>query len=244
MEGLVLRASRTEPVRPWLANRAGALAFASGLFAGALALATNWKLDTAERAILRVDSRADGLVPKGEEAAHGDVGVRAFRVIDGGRRVEEARTVLPDDTITFSYTNVRSSTRYLALLGMQAASNSWGAEEGAHPSQQSGTGWSRQESVVRWYYPEVGEPGSIPIKSGTVDEPLGDGFQLGLQHSCGWLRIVAIFSRDSIAASDLQEALLSLPQPSEGDDPFPSLSFAPNKNVLTHSIRLQIVCPQ
>ncbi len=244
MEGLLLHAAHAEPPPSWFSNHVGALALASGLFAGAMAVVHHWKLDSAQSVASRMDPRADGFVARGEDASQGDVGIRAFRVIDGGRRVEEAKTLLPDDTITFSYTNVRSSIRYLAVLGMQAVA-SRGASEvvDADRLPPSSTGSAPQDSVVRWYYPNLEEPGSIPIKSDRIDEPLGDGFQLALHHRCGWLRVVAIFSPDPIATSDLREALVSLPQPVGSADPFPSLPFAPTVHVLTHSILLQIVCP-
>ncbi|MFC1612216.1 hypothetical protein ACFL6C_14730 [Myxococcota bacterium] len=110
------------------------------------------------------------------------VGVRMFRAVAAGERVEEVTHLSVDDTVTFTYTSAAPDLRHLALFGVQ------------------------ENGSLRWYYPDYGEKRSIVIKPDLVDEPLGHGIILRVNHTAGPLRVVALFSSQPLLATDLEAA--------------------------------------
>ena len=141
------------------------------------------------------------LVARGGAVASPDVGLRVFRVAPtageragegagdaaggaAGAVAEAARGGLSlDDVITFTYTNVAADVGYLALFGVQA------------------------EGRILWYYPTYGGGESVAIASDRVDEPLGDGFRLSVNHTAGRLRVVGLFSAAPIDVAAIRDAV-------------------------------------
>ncbi len=120
------------------------------------------------------------LVARGGTSDGADVGVRVFKVkMDGG--VIEDRNLTLDDIVTFTYTRALPGTGYIALFGIQAGEK------------------------VRWYYPDYGEGKSHAIDGDVVDEPLGDGIRLGVNHEPGKVRIVALFSDKPVSTETIEE---------------------------------------
>jgi hypothetical protein len=172
-----------------------------------------------ERVGLGPGARLDGVqivARGGGERNVADVGMRVFRVAGDGDRVHETGPLSRADVITFTYTNAAPGIRYLALFGVQ------------------------EDGLLRWYYPEEDGSESIPIRSDTVDEPLGDGIRLGTHHKPGWLRITAIFSSEPIAKVAIEQAVhtLLLERPSAAKDLAPwSLT---DRSGLEHSVLINL----
>jgi hypothetical protein len=149
------------------------------------------------------------------EAAN--IGIRVFQVSRLGEQVTETRALSADDVLAFTYTFAEERPGYLALFGIQ---------EGGE---------------VLWYYPECGQPRSIPIKGGVVDEPLQEGIDLAVNHRPGWLRITALFSDEPIEVDAVEEAVETLRR--RGDElnpsnPFPEAEYATLKG--QYSVKVKI----
>ncbi|NOZ86894.1 MAG: hypothetical protein GXP49_11615 [Deltaproteobacteria bacterium] len=123
-----------------------------------------------------------GPVSKGGEATDtSNVGIRMFKVTDRSRLEEAGEKGLDlNDVVTFTYTNVEKGIGYLALFGLQS-----GPE-------------------VHWYYPGYEGSESIRIRNGVVDEPLGHGFKLCVNHEPGPLAVVAVFSGRPLDREELE----------------------------------------
>lgn len=224
----------------------------SGLWAIAAAFATAvsalllYRLPgrSPEQATLASEPPVDRALLRGGEAKQSDVGIRLFRVTEANR-VDETQALRLDDVVTFSYTNVRPEIRHLALIGIQneppkrePSVRGTLVEHGNQTAQ--GQPPSATDVAIRWYYPGGADAASIPIESDKVDEPLGDGFRLGVHHACGWLRVVALFSERPIGAAALQQAARSA---GAGAGPEELLSSAlRDSDVLEHSLLVHIEC--
>ncbi|HEY3450105.1 MAG TPA: hypothetical protein VGK67_27375 [Myxococcales bacterium] len=168
--------------------------------------------------LFRPPSPSDsGLVVRGSGPAQSaNVGIRMLRVLPSS--LEESATVSLDDLVTFTYTNAAPGMAYLALFGVQ------------------------EDGKVRWYYPGYEGTASIRVASDRVDEPLGDGIRIRVNHSPGWLRVSAVFSAQPIARERIEEAVRSLAsQPSQLHDLAP-LPLA-GGDLLEHSLRVNVVSP-
>lgn len=119
-------------------------------------------------------------------AAGSEVGFRMLRLLPREAKVDETPALALSDVVTFTYTNLREGTRYLALLGIQG------------------------DGAVRWYYPGPESSQSIPIEMDRVDEPLNDGIRLSVFHSAGWMRVTAIFSDRPIEKATVERAVRAL----------------------------------
>lgn len=127
------------------------------------------------------------VMARGQRSApNAEVGFRLLRVVPREAKVDERPTLSLSDVVTFTYTNLREETRYLALLGIQA------------------------DGAVRWYYPGPESSQSIPIEADRVDEPLNDGIRLSVFHSAGWMRVTAIFSSQPIEKASVERAVRAL----------------------------------
>jgi hypothetical protein len=126
---------------------------------------------------------ARGSFPKKAEA---DIGIRLFRVTDGGTAVDESRGLSIDDIITFTYTQANPQGGTFMLFGVQ------------------------DTGEVHWYYPSDGEKESIAVKGDKVDEPLKDGILLRTNHTKGKLRVTAIFSKTPVLTSDIEAAVSAM----------------------------------
>ncbi len=139
-------------------------------------------------------------------AAAAAVGIRMLRVspadevASDGARVEETDTFALGDVVTFTYTNRDASLRYLTLLGLQ------GGDLHRYSSDQLGGG-------------------SVAIVADRVDEPLGDGIRLAAGHREGPLRVLAIFSPEPLAETDLRAAAGALAGPGTAELPVPGAAM-------------------
>ena len=124
-----------------------------------------------------------GLRSKGDGAAEvSNVGIRMFKVTDRAGLEEAGEQGLDlSDVVTFTYTNVEKGVSYLTLFGVQ------------------------QEADIHWYYPDYNGLKSIGIRSDVIDEPLGHGFRLCVNHKPGPLLVVAVFSSRPVARTELEE---------------------------------------
>ena len=111
------------------------------------------------------------------------VGIRVFRVGSKQAGLKETADININDTITFTYTYTKDAKGYLMLLGLQ------------------------EEAAPLWYYPDYGEETSITITGQRVDEPLGDGITLWVNHKPGPLRIVALFSEAPLGEETILPAV-------------------------------------
>ncbi len=165
-----------------------------------------------------------GLVPAPVLAAKGypadataDIGIRVFQVAKSGNRVDEKSAVALEDILTFTYTFATPHDGYLALFGFQ------------------------ETGEVHWYYPDYEEGKSIRIKGDKVDEPLGDGFDLSVNHTPGWLRIVAIFSDQPIDVAAVESGVDELRRGGDGaelSNVFPLEKFGATR--LQYSVIMEI----
>ena len=136
-----------------------------------------------DAALSAVTLTAKGIYPPSSASL---IGIRVFAVDTGADRVREEAHLDLNDIITFTYTEAEIGVRYLALFGIQ------------------------ETGGVRWYYPDYNEAKSIPVDGETVDEPLGDGIDLSVNHRPGWLRIVAMFSDAPLDVDTIEDAVLKL----------------------------------
>ncbi len=146
-------------------------------------------------------------------ARNANVGIRVLRVATTS--LEEATTFSLDDLVTFTYTNADKSVHYLTLFGVQ------------------------EDGQVRWYYPGVGESASRRISSGHVDEALGDGIRLSVNHRTGWLRVTALFSQRPLDRSEVETAVRAAPLPA-------LRNLAPldvDPDLLEHSLLVTVTSP-
>lgn len=205
--------SRTKPAGRWawisVPALAGILAlvivlFVSGPAAHRVAI-------PADAALVPVTLTARGAAP----AEASQVGVRIFSVAAAGATVQERPVLDLGDVVTFTYTNVSSRVKYLALFGVQA------------------------DGEVRWYYPGYQGTQSISIGSEKVDEPLGEGIRLSVNHRPGWLRIVAMFSDEPLDVGLLESAVQNMLVEPRALRSLEPLSLA-GRYVLQHSLLVQI----
>lgn len=130
------------------------------------------------------DDRADHLVARGKRPMpDADVGFRILRIAETMDPVDDGQPLCLADLVTFTYTNLRPELRYLALFGIQ------------------------EDGIIRWYYPGYEGERSIPIRTGALDEPLGDGIRLSKRHNSGWLRVSAVFLSQPIEKAVIEEAV-------------------------------------
>lgn len=159
---------------------------------------------------------AEYIAAKGYPAnALSDVGIRVFQVAKSGDTVSENRVLSIHDILTFTYTFAKPHRGYLALFGVQ------------------------QTGDVLWYYPDYGGDASIPIEGDTIDEPLGDGIDLSVNHYPGWLRIVALFSETPIDVAAIEGSIEMLR--SSGGDPIESLRALPDNRYGTSSVQYTVL---
>ncbi len=126
------------------------------------------------------------LSSKGEpNSEQSQIGIRVFKIASNRGDIEQAFEANLDSVITFTYTNFNETYEHMALFGVQ------------------------QSGEVLWYYPDYGARYSILIDANKVNEPLGDGIDLGVNHKTGWLRITAVFSKQPITASAVEESVKS-----------------------------------
>ncbi len=109
-----------------------------------------------------------------------DFGIRVFSVEKEPSEVQKSEGLPLDGIITFTYTKAIAEAGYLALFSMQ------------------------KDGDVIWYYPDFGEPLSVPIEGDKIDEPLGDGFKVSVNHRPGPVRIVALFSARALSTSAIE----------------------------------------
>lgn len=208
-------ASMAEPtprVRRWIPI--GALA--TGLATAAALLLLFVHTSTDDDRVKIGEFSATELRPRGPAvSSSADVGLRLFRVQSATEFVERTKLGI-DDVVTFSYTNTDKNISYLTLVGVQ-------------PSGQ-----------LRWYYPSYGEDTSVAIRPDVVDEPLGDGFDLSVNHSPGNLLVIGIFSAEPIAVDKLKLAIEAV-VPDDGIiDKLPLLDI-PQHAVQQHLVLVEIV---
>lgn len=142
-----------------------------------------------------------------------NVGIRVLRAAPTS--LAEATTLSLDDLVTFTYTNADESVHHLTLFGVQ------------------------EDGLVRWYYPGVGGSASLRISSDRVDEALGDGIRLSVNHRTGWLRISALFSPGPITKSEVEAAVRAAP-------PGALRQLAPlnlDHDLLEHSLLVTVTSP-
>lgn len=160
----------------WLRNQRWLLAPAAAAPAALVLLLLlsqpgNDRLAADDPRMVAATGNAVELRPRGEQRPRSsEIGIRAFALDPGDRIAEPDAQVSMQSTLTFAYTNVAIGIGFLTLFGIQ---------EGGQ---------------VRWYYPSYDGNLSVYIEDNRVDEPLGDGIQLEVNHSPGWLRIVALFT--------------------------------------------------
>ena len=124
------------------------------------------------------------VMPRGaSRAGVSYVGIRAFTVTSEGVGFKDTRGVGIDNILTFTYTYTKGARGYLMMLGLQ------------------------EETEPLWYYPDYGEEMSIPIRGDRVDEPLGDGIDLSVNHRPGLLRVVSLFSTAPIHRDRVLESV-------------------------------------
>jgi hypothetical protein len=146
-----------------------------------------------ERIHLGREEPLASITARGELAPRSaNVGIRLLRATSKG--VSESGRLSTGDVVTFTWTDVDPSARYLAILGVQS------------------------DGRVRWYYP------SMSLERALVDEPLGDGIRLAVRHAPGWLRVTALFSPQPLAEAEVESAVRALrgrPGALEGLVPLP-----------------------
>ncbi len=189
VQALVLNASKPSLKSRPLVSRGWKTALAGAFTAMVLA----WLLlpvtpDSSRIAIPRGSELSPmELVARGSaDEDRAGVGIRVFRVTPKGTGAKEKTSVSHNDIITFTYTRTAEKPGYMALFGVQ------------------------QSGEVLWYYPDYGEEQSIPISGDKIDEPLGDGIDLSVNHKEGWLRIVSVFSDKPISVNAIESRVESL----------------------------------
>ncbi len=135
--------------------------------------------------------------PRGEtRSSVSYAGFRIFAVSPQDQNVREGSGLNIEDIITFTYTWTRDGSGYLILFGLQ--------EDVDGPL---------------WYYPDGGQGHSVRIAGNRVDEPLGDGIRLNVNHHPGLLRIVSLFSKNPIDVHSINVAVEKLRQHGNLMDP-------------------------
>jgi hypothetical protein len=133
----------------------------------------------------------DALVPRGAPDAVGsptdsptdsNIGVRALRITPEG--AAPAERLQPGDVLTFTYTNTKAELSYLTLLAVPEG----GGE-------------------IVWYYPRAEDGRSVEVQTDVVDEPLGDGFEVGAAQPEGRYRLVAFFTARPRTGIEVRRAL-------------------------------------
>ncbi len=179
-----LRISSKQPF-----SRTPALIFASATIVISI-LFFFYLIPFSDRLPLPIDSQLSQvhLIAKGSSTGNdlADFGIRVFRVTNNQQAVREESNLSIDDIITFTYTYADSNGGNLALFGIQ------------------------NKGEIRWYYPEYGEEESIYIKGNKIDEPLGDGISLSVNHNPGLLRIVALFTKEPLSIKEIEAAAEAL----------------------------------
>ncbi len=170
---------RTSLFSKWSLAAVGAVAVAL------LALFLVPAVPSSDRAALAPDARfvpidlvARGRIPDKTSM----VGIRVLKVAEPDE-VEETASLSIDDIITFTYTRAAQQAGYLTIFGIQ------------------------QSGELLWYYPDYGEKQSIETPGDVVDEPLGEGIKLSVNHEPGWLRIVSIFSTEPIVVDKIEATI-------------------------------------
>lgn len=121
------------------------------------------------------------VVARGDGASQNSrIGIRVFRVSTRRDDTAETDRLTIKDIVTFTYSQVDDSPGYLTIFGIQSTGD------------------------IRWYHPPYSGRESILVNGGKVDEPLGDGFQLEVNHRPGWLRIVSLFSQQPIDTDTIE----------------------------------------
>lgn len=83
----------------------------------------------------------------------------------------------------FAATNLLDAPRQLFLVGVTA------------------------QHEVRWYYPKPDEPGSYPVAAGALDEAIGRGIMLDVNHQPGRHRVFALFSEQPLTVAEVEAAV-------------------------------------
>ncbi|MBN2525094.1 MAG: hypothetical protein JXR76_01790 [Deltaproteobacteria bacterium] len=170
----------------WLAPVAGAVAATLVLLLLLPAHPASHRVDLSEVRITGMQQ----LAARGESRKSASyVGFRVFTVNTGDDGIGEKSRLDIGDTITFTYTYAKKEKGYMMLFGLQ-------------------------ENVAKplWYYPDYGKKRSISVAGDRVDEPLGDGIRLAVNHQEGPLRILSLFSKTPIQVNDVERAVLELRQ--------------------------------
>ena len=141
------------------------------------------------------------------------IGIRVFCVVAEDTVVKESIEPSYRDVLTFTYSNVAKDVAYLTLLGIQ------------------------NKGDVRWYYPDYEGSRSISIERNVVDEPLGDGIKLSVNHEPGDLRIVALFSAEPLNKALVEQAAKNM-SPSQLTP-----LMGQRQDVLEHSVLIRIAEP-
>jgi len=166
--------------------------------------------------VLRPPGDSERLAARGVGPSRGaDVGIRLLRATPSA--IEETTTVSLDDLVTFTYTSADPSRTWLALFGVQ------------------------EDGQVRWYYPGAEGSASIRVPGGRVDEALGDGIRLSVNHRPGWLRVTAVFSAQPIATRRIEEAVRALASTPPRLHDLAPLSLG--DGALEHSLLVNVVQP-
>ncbi|MCP4679016.1 MAG: DUF4384 domain-containing protein [Deltaproteobacteria bacterium] len=160
----------------------------------------------------------DLLVSKsGTARAEPGVGIRIIRVSPGDDRAREDATLSLDSIITFSYTCIVPGQGYLAIFGIQESGN------------------------ILWYYPDYDGTESIEISDNKVDEPLGDGFRLSVNHKPGRLRAFSIFSAEPIDVNAIETAVSELLEtPGAIEEVIPLKIKGYEDSLMQHSFAIEI----
>ncbi len=224
VEALVLDAvceTDADPVKdfPWgrwlpaAAGAVGAVALVLGLLFSTTAPRSDRRVLTADQPLAPV-----GLMAKGGSAqAASEVGIRVFRVQQINDSVEQAAQLTNEDIITFTYTYIPPKEGYLALFGIQTG------------------------GTIRWYYPEYGDQMSIPITGDVIDEPLGDGIDLSVNHQPGWLRLVSLFSPRPLSVDAIETSVQALAAQPGAIKQLSPLSFGDGTaEVVEHTVLVEV----
>lgn len=177
------------------------------------------RLSLAPDAALIPVSNAVELTARGtEEKNIAGVGIRVFAVAPSDEKVKEKTELHLDDIITFTYTRIDRKKGYLTLFGLQPGGD------------------------LLWYYPDYAEEQSLGIQGDKVDEPLGDGFKLAVNHRRGLLRIVSLFTERPIEKEEIESTIEKLGDLSEHIKSPDGISWnVQSTPVVEHSILLEIV---
>ena len=149
-------------------------------------------------------------------SALSDVGFRLFRVVEGGRSVEEGGDLSINDIITFTYTQVNTPGGNLALFGIQ------------------------DTGEIRWYYPGYDSDTSVAIAGDKVDEPLRDGIDLSVNHTPGRLRITALFTDAPLTKAEIEAAASRIGTNTDAEEPPPIVLSKYPEPLIQYSVIVEI----